>query len=195
MMREPLAGGGRSSGSDAGGGGAGGGAALGRTMTTPVTAQHREADVFAAAHNKVAARDLHGFNVNTGEFWKVWADAGGNVDSYIKDTLPTYGLIGALALSKQLSMTTDPPGDLESNSALLLIYAGLSHMASLMSFSMIIICMVVKTQYSCCICDKTRVQFACKFGFIVPMLFTIMIVMGGCWFSALLIDLYSLYDR
>eukprot|EP01052_Picozoa_sp_SAG31_P004678 SAG31_NODE_197_length_20660_cov_8.861368_2_plen_83_part_00 len=55
--------------------------------------------------------------------------------------------------------------------------------------------MVVKTQYSCCICQETRVKFACKFGFVVPMLFSIMIAMGACWFGALMIEIHSLYDE
>eukprot|EP01052_Picozoa_sp_SAG31_P004677 SAG31_NODE_197_length_20660_cov_8.861368_1_plen_161_part_00 len=96
---------------------------LHRSMTAPVAAAHRQADVFANAHNLVSS-ELNGISVNSGEFWKVWADAGGNVDAYIKDTLPTYGLIGALALSKQLSMTTDPPDALPEKSAMMIMYAG-----------------------------------------------------------------------
>ena len=51
-MNQPLTGAGRrGSGSDLEAG-----ATLSRSMTTPVTASHREADVFAAAHNVVASK-------------------------------------------------------------------------------------------------------------------------------------------
>jgi hypothetical protein len=50
---------------------------------------------------------------------------------------------------------------------------------------------VLPLRYNCCINEKTQVAFACKFGGIIPLLFVIMIVMGVCWFGALMIDAFA----
>ena len=135
---------------------------------------------------------LNGYNVNTPEFWRKWVEGGGNVDTYITSSLPTYGVVGTLALTHQMSMSAEPPS-FSPNSIWYVLYAVLSHLATLLSFALIVLPMVLHTQYNCCINKKTQIQFVCKFGHFVPLLFTILSIMGVCWFSTLLISLSTKY--
>jgi hypothetical protein len=137
---------------------------------------------------------LNGWSVNTPDFWRKWAAAGGNVETYITSALPTYGVIGALALTHQMGMSTAPPPEYTTDSAWLALYAGLIHMATLLSFALILLPIVLHTQYNCCITSCTRVEFVCKFGSFIPLLFSMLIVMGACWFAALLIALSPKYS-
>jgi hypothetical protein len=136
---------------------------------------------------------LNGVSVNSGDFWNAWIAAGGNVDAYIKDALPTYGTVGALALTYQLSASLSPPPI--ADATVVAAFALLSHAASLLSLALIIIPMVLTTQYNCCIDVTTRRTFACQFGRLVPLLFALLIAMGGCTFTALLISAWAVYSR
>jgi len=137
---------------------------------------------------------LNGCNVNTPAFWRKWVDGGGNINTYMTSVLPTYGVVGTLALTHQMSMSLEPPASFAPNSVWYILYAVLSHLATLMSFALIILPMVLHTQYNCCINKITQINFVCKFGHVIPLLFTMLSIMGICWFSTLLIVLSTKYS-
>ena len=79
------------------------GGGVGYSVNVPSTVPEDQPDVRNGSEDTVAKATtlinettLNGFDVNSPDFWAIWAESGGSVDAYIKEALPTYGLIGAL---------------------------------------------------------------------------------------------------
>jgi hypothetical protein len=56
------------------------------------------------------------FDVNGEQFWHHWVHAGGDMDAYIKENLPNYGLVGALLITTTWSYILSPPQGIDVNS-------------------------------------------------------------------------------
>ena len=96
-----------------------------------------------------AVKDL--FDVNGEDFWNHWVEAGGNMDAYIKENLPNYGLVGALLVTSTWSYILSPPDGIDSNKTSGTIFILLMVIASLLNFVLIIMSLVIYTQYCCCV--------------------------------------------
>ena len=114
------------------------------------------------------------------------------MQTILSSRLSHVRVVGALALTQQMELTSAPP-ECESQS-IVLAYAALAHLASLLSFALVIIPMVVTTQYNCCTDADTRRKFICNYGFVVPLLFILLILMSLAWLGASLIVLGLQYD-
>lgn len=134
----------------------------------------------------------NGCSVNSPDFWDAWVDVGGNMDGYVKEALSTYGVVGALALTQQMGLANDPP-DGDPQSAMLVAYASVSHLASLLSFALVIVPMVVTTQYNCCTDQTSKRRFICKYGYLIPLLFIILILMSMAWLATILLAMHASY--
>lgn len=111
------------------------------------------------------------FDVNSSEFWEHWVDAGGDMDSYVKDSLPTNGLVGALLLTVTYPYILDPPGNLGADhGAEAAAFIILMTLATLINFVMVIMTIVIYTQYCCCVNDASRLRFTGHFGYLIPVL-------------------------
>ncbi len=108
---------------------------------------------------------------------KAWAKAGGNPDEYVKETLPTFGVIGALLLTVSIPMTLspisfafgDPADDITSESVFVQLYAIFLNLSTGLSLAMIILSMGVYQQYVNAYSSDLRVAFAAKFGYVVAV--------------------------
>ena len=76
------------------------------SSTTPKVAPEPTIDrKWSSFHpDDILAGDLQGE-----AFWKDWHKAGGNCDEYMKETLPNYGLVGALLLTITIPAVLEPP--------------------------------------------------------------------------------------
>lgn len=113
------------------------------------------------------------FDVNGAEFWNHWVDAGGDMDAYVKDNLPSYGLVGALLLTITYPYVLEPPGIFaaggpEQNSRAATTFVVMMVICTLMNFMLIIMSIVIYTQYCCCVNDTSRLRFTGHFGYLVP---------------------------
>ena len=76
------------------------------SSTTPKPASEAHIDrKWSSFHpDDILAGDLQGE-----AFWRDWHKAGGNCDEYMKETLPNYGLVGALLLTITIAGVIYPP--------------------------------------------------------------------------------------
>jgi len=119
------------------------------------------------------------FDVNGAEFWNHWVEAGGDMDAYVKDNLPNYGLVGALLLTITYPLILEPPGNLGGSGAestASTTFVVMMVVATLLNFVLIIMSIVIYTQYCCCVNDISRLRFTGHFGYLVPAM--VMLIVG-----------------
>lgn len=114
---------------------------------------------------------------------KLWKKAGGDPDEYVKETLPNYGIVGALLLTITIPMIISPPtfafGDgapIERGDPAVFIYMLLLSVSTSASIAMIVLSGAVYQQYVNAFNSDLRVDFAAKFGYVVTIFTTLTIV-------------------
>jgi hypothetical protein len=68
-----------------------------------------------AASNGLAGKVAAG--VHGTDFWQAWHKAGGDTDMYVRENLPSYGLIGALLLTVTYDGMINTPDGLSAGAA------------------------------------------------------------------------------
>ncbi|RYG63169.1 hypothetical protein EON64_16465 [archaeon] len=113
----------------------------------------------------------------------MWKKAGGDPDEYVKETLPNYGIVGALLLTITIPMIISPPtfafGDgapIERGDPAVFIYMLLLSVSTSASIAMIVLSGAVYQQYVNAFNSDLRVDFAAKFGYVVTIFTTLTIV-------------------
>jgi hypothetical protein len=124
--------------------------------------------------------------VNSPDFWHLWAKAGGDVDEYVKESVPNYGLIGALLITVSLPMALAPPefdvygasddkhytkGDWEVG-----LYGVCMNLSTACSMLLIMMSIVIYTQYVNCVDEHTRTAFAKQYAYTIPLLTGVMLM-------------------
>jgi hypothetical protein len=128
-----------------------------------------------------AANDMKDlFDVNGEKFWKHWASAGGNAEEYVKDNLPNYALVGALLVTITYPMMVEPPEALVAldggESTSLAAYVVLCGITTMLNFVLVVLSMVLYTQFCCCVNEETKLEFTAHFGYMIPMLAIIVVI-------------------
>jgi hypothetical protein len=77
------------------------------------------------------------FDVNGEQFWHHWVHAGGDMDAYIKENLPNYGLVGALLVTTTWSYILSPPQGIDVNSVAGGAFIIIMVLASLLNFVLV----------------------------------------------------------
>lgn len=154
--------------------------------------------VDASVTPKFGAANLN--DLNGPEFWRMWEKAGGDPDEYVKETMPNFGIVGALLLTITVPLAMEPVpfayGDADApgvSSAAVVLYAIMLNVSTATSMAQIIISVGLYQQYVNCFSKELRVGFAAKFGYIVGVLTTLLIVDSVCLFIALFISLAKTY--
>ena len=122
--------------------------------------------------SQVLKGDLQG-----AQFWKDWHKSGGDVDEYMKETLPNYGLVGALLLTVTIAAVIYPPtfgfngkDDAEKGDAVVYIYVILMNISTVCSLACILLSITVYQQYVNAYSNELRIGFAAKFGWVLSLM-------------------------
>eukprot|EP01031_Cornospumella_fuschlensis_P024295 gene24295-29374_t len=123
-------------------------------------------------------------DLNGPKFWELWKNAGGDPDEYVKDTLPNFGIVGALMSTITIPMMISPPAfafgnegaPITKDNPAVFIYLLLLTMSTVSSIAMIVMSVAVIQQYVNAYNEHLRIEFAMKFGFIVTIFTSLTII-------------------
>lgn len=159
------------------------------------------ADFDAASTVKNDINMTNIYDLNGEDFWKAWASVGGSVDEYIKESLPNYGLVGALLITVSIPSTISPPsfsfsGDHvpDSSEWFVQLYVVLMNVSTAASMAMIVLSAAIYQQFVNVYSKQLRIAFAAKFGHMVTVLTALLIADIGSLFGALFLVVGSTYS-
>ncbi|RYH24748.1 hypothetical protein EON65_16350 [archaeon] len=115
---------------------------------------------------------------------ELWKNAGGDPDEYVKDTLPNFGIVGALMSTITIPMMISPPAfafgnegaPITKDNPAVFIYLMLLTLSTVSSIAMIVMSVAVIQQYVNAYSEKLRIEFAMKFGYIVTIFTSLTII-------------------
>jgi len=140
-------------------------------------------------------------DLNGPEFWKAWERAGGDPDEYIKETLPNFSVVGTLLLTITIPLTVSPisfsfdgTSNLDVNMSYVRIYAICLNISTGTSLAMIILSMAVYQQFVNAYSRELRVGFAAKFGYVVTIFETFLVLDIFSLLVAMFIGMACIYE-
>lgn len=158
-------------------------------------------DVDVAAEAEKIQNTLNLHDLNGEKFWYCWVDAGGDPDEYVKETMPNFGIVGALLLTITIPLSMEPVGfaygDARAPSVdhwSVIAYAIALNVSTATSMAQIIISVGLFQQYVNCYSKELRVGFAAKLGYVVGILTSMLIIDTVTLFIALFIALAHTYN-
>eukprot|EP00608_Synchroma_pusillum_P003215 CAMPEP_0198427792 /NCGR_PEP_ID=MMETSP1452-20131203/6139_1 /TAXON_ID=1181717 /ORGANISM="Synchroma pusillum, Strain CCMP3072" /LENGTH=356 /DNA_ID=CAMNT_0044148169 /DNA_START=72 /DNA_END=1140 /DNA_ORIENTATION=- len=133
-----------------------------------------------------------GADVHGSGFWKAWTSVGGSLDDYVKENLPSYGLIGALLITVTYAGLVGAP---DLSDAAGDVFVVLQTIATMLSVFLIFHSLIMYSSFTSCVDDETRLNFTARYGWQVPagasLIFatTMLVLVAG------LIVVYDQYSR
>eukprot|EP00039_Didymoeca_costata_P025783 m.14242 g.14242 ORF g.14242 m.14242 type:complete len:350 (-) comp5044_c0_seq1:147-1196(-) len=144
----------------------------------------------AGKFSNVAAKVAGQTNVNGEEFWKYWAQAGGNVEQYVKESMPNYAITAGLLITMTFPLAVDPPDNVsEASDGLKFAFIAMMTVATAINILIIILTLTIYQQYCCTISKETALNFTAHFGYLVPLQGTALFLEIALLFTALVISI------
>lgn len=132
-------------------------------------------------------------DVSGEQFWMKWTAAGGDVEQYMKDSMPDYSVTASLLITMTFPYAIDVPQHvLDHSSTLAFAFVSCMTAATILNVLVILTTMTVKQQYCCTIDDETAAKYAAHYGFIIPVLQTSMILIVLLFTAAMAMSLTTI---
>lgn len=122
------------------------------------------------------------FDLNGETFWRDWEAAGGDPDEYFKETLPNYGLVSTLFMTISIPSSIYPPSfNFQQHPpskhlifvSLYVVFMCLTTTTSLIST---LLAIGIHQQYVNAYSKPLRVDFASKYGYLVGVLTSLLVI-------------------
>eukprot|EP00035_Acanthoeca_spectabilis_P012339 m.220239 g.220239 ORF g.220239 m.220239 type:complete len:360 (+) comp15595_c0_seq2:93-1172(+) len=117
-------------------------------------------------------------DVNDKKFWENWDKAGGDADRYVREAMPNYAVTASLLITMTFPYSIESPESIRNYSPhVAQTFTAVMTLATLLCVFIVITTLTVYQQYCCTIDDKTALNFAAHYGWLIPMLQSMLLVL------------------
>lgn len=133
-------------------------------------------------------------------FWYFWAKAGGDVEAYITNNIPTQSLTAALIITITLAAILSPPAVFENDDGdagkerAFKAYTYLMFTSTMLNIGLIFIDSVFLEHYHSCSNYETKLNYTAQFGWVVTLSYTFLLSGFLTMASAILLLIYHQTD-